>query len=116
MTIDKGTVLHYMARLNFSKTAENRFFKVLRKLIKAGADPNAKNAHGETPLHFAALHDKCEAIVNFLLTESGVDINIINEYVYFLFLFYFILFYSFLSIQAVGKPAYTLPHARDIGR
>ena len=47
--------------------------QVVRLLIEAGADPNARNAGGETPLHWAASSD--DADVAEALIEGGADVN-----------------------------------------
>ncbi|NBC10494.1 MAG: hypothetical protein GVY24_02000 [Planctomycetes bacterium] len=52
---------------------------VIRKLIAAGADPNARAQgmhHQETPLHWAASCDDVEAIE--ALIEGGADVNLLG--------------------------------------
>lgn len=52
--------------------------QVLR-LVQAGADPNARDKLGLTPLHFAAMHRTDPEIVAALL-ESGADPNVTDEF------------------------------------
>jgi len=44
----------------------------VQKLIRKGADPDAKDKHGWTPLHWAVENGKAEA-VEALLIEAGAD-------------------------------------------
>lgn len=45
----------------------------VQKAIAAGADPNARDAHGQTPLMYAADHGNLEALS--ALTSAGADID-----------------------------------------
>lgn len=49
----------------------------VRQAIERGADVNAKDARGVTPLHLAASHGRTETAV-FLL-QNGADVNVKNE-------------------------------------
>ena len=51
--------------------------KVLEQYIKAGADLNAKDAYGSTPLNISILFGKTEAAR--LLIHSGADLNLQNS-------------------------------------
>ena len=49
----------------------------MQALLDAGADVEAKNDDGWTPLHAAAWHDNSEALVALL--EAGADVNARNN-------------------------------------
>jgi hypothetical protein len=54
--------------------AKLRELEVLKGLLKAGADPNARNNMGETALHLAVGLTETE-VVEVLIDAKGVDIN-----------------------------------------
>jgi len=56
------------------------YLDLIKNLIEAGADVNAKNDHGETPLLRAALYDSPEVIKIFI--KAGADVNVKNKYGY----------------------------------
>jgi ankyrin repeat protein len=56
--------------------AENGNLVVLGVLLRAGANPNARDAHGWTPLHRGAYH----ADVVRLLLENGADIDAVTKH------------------------------------
>lgn len=45
----------------------------VQRLLKAGADVNARDNYGRTPLHMAAVYDRTE--MARLLIDSGADVN-----------------------------------------
>jgi ankyrin repeat protein len=47
---------------------------IVRKLIKAGANPNAKSKNNWTPLHYAAVRGKKE-VVRVLIEKGNADVN-----------------------------------------
>ena len=61
------TVLHYAARRTSNPN-------IIRLLLEAGADPNAPDLTGSTPLHAAAFNDY--AIVSSLLLDAGARPNV----------------------------------------
>jgi hypothetical protein len=67
-----NTPLHYLAK-NFANLSE----QILHDLIQKGADINAQNAQGETPLHGAAL--KGYEQVTTSLIDYGADVDICNN-------------------------------------
>lgn len=62
---DEYQLLHYAAWQNFSEA--------IPLLVRQGADVNAGDGLGQTPLHYAAHHGKVEAAV--ALVDLGADIN-----------------------------------------
>ena len=50
---------------------------IVKTLIKIGADIEAKNSEGNTPLHFAAQSGNTEVIMALL--AAGADINATNQ-------------------------------------
>jgi ankyrin repeat protein/tRNA A-37 threonylcarbamoyl transferase component Bud32 len=67
--LDQTTPLHYFAR-SFSEYACKEAFK---KLVNGGADVNAQNKFGETPLHSAVLGDNMRTAK--LLLKARADPN-----------------------------------------
>lgn len=49
----------------------------VRHLIDSGADVNAKDEEGWTPLHLAATHDSAEVVRELL--DAGADIDAVNS-------------------------------------
>lgn len=60
----------------FSAVIDNDQKKV-RELLKKGADPNEKESHGATPLHYASGHGHLE-IAKFLIL-MGADVNAMDS-------------------------------------
>ena len=58
------------------RDASRRRLRVARALIAGGADPNAANEYGSTPLHTAVRHGNLPAVE--LLLEHGADPNAKN--------------------------------------
>ena len=59
-----------MAPLHYSVIAEN--IEVLERLLSGGADPNARNGRGDSPLHFAAWKSANPKVAEVLLS-AGAD-------------------------------------------
>lgn len=54
---------------------------LVKQLLKQGVDINARNPHGNTPLHIACTN-KHKEIVRLLLSDEKIDLNIKNNYGY----------------------------------
>lgn len=66
------------AAAGLADAAEAGDVAAVRALLKAGADANAPQADGTTPLHWAAYRDDTEAAE--LLIGAGADVNARNRY------------------------------------
>lgn len=65
-----NTALHYAAALNRADA--------IKRLIAAGADPNARRVDGSTPLHVAAAMNASDAMVE-LLTDGAKPMSAAND-------------------------------------
>jgi len=65
------TLLHLAAR--------NPSVEVLQYLVSQGADVNAKNNKGDTPLHCAAIYNPSVEVLQYLVSQ-GADVNAKNKY------------------------------------
>ena len=77
------------AKLSSTKTllhiaVQENNIEIVKFLLKHGANPNAKDANGNTPLHEVMseffLYEQSSKIIVKLLLEYGADINIKNKY------------------------------------
>ena len=59
--------------ISIHKAAEEGNIYVVKQHLAAGADANAKNKKGMTPLHFAIYKDNSEIVE--LLIDKGADVN-----------------------------------------
>lgn len=71
LDVEESTPLHLAARHSKDPT-------VIKALLNAGADLNARNKSNATPLHFAAMNE-CPAIITALL-NAGANPNADNRY------------------------------------
>ena len=65
-----NTILHYCV--------EDGAYDFIDALVYCGADPNAKNKDGDTPVHIAAIKDLGKIME--LLIEFGGEVNIKNNH------------------------------------
>lgn len=75
--IERADIQINMPALHFAAHEGN--LEAIQILIDFGADVNAKNCEGETPLSSAVYRER-EACVRYLVKDCGADINIINEF------------------------------------
>ncbi|MCY4382347.1 MAG: ankyrin repeat domain-containing protein [Nitrospinae bacterium] len=72
-----------IAAISCMKWNTGTFFRIadeedVSRCLKGGANANARDKYGETPLHWAAIHTKTSAVVTALV-EAGAKINARNE-------------------------------------
>ena len=75
---DFNTPLHYLVRHSPGARQLVQFEETLDYMIERGAFINARNAHGETPLHQAVLRGSPQLFV--LLVNRGADYKMTNKY------------------------------------
>lgn len=71
---ESWSFLHYAAKYS-------RYPEVIAALVKAGADANAQDNEGRTPLHTAMTYAKSTTVVTALI-KAGADINAIDDFGY----------------------------------
>ena len=75
--IPMHSILQAYRPLNLA--ASNNNSSMIRVLMDAGADPNARNDHGETLLHIAAANNPDTTVIAALIA-AGVDPNARDNY------------------------------------
>ncbi|MFP3016844.1 MAG: ankyrin repeat domain-containing protein [Wolbachia sp.] len=68
------TVLHAVSGARTREAIRDRVDRAVDLLLKAGADPNAKNAEGETPLYYAAAIGNNESVSSLLRAGANPSI------------------------------------------
>ena len=63
---DDVTMLHHAAMVDYDR---------VRLLLGHGADPNARNAHGETPLFYAGSSGKAEIVELLIMNGANIDVQ-----------------------------------------
>ena len=76
-TLEGTTALHYLSRFDVA-LKKDLFRRVVQKLLSGGADPNAQNRHGLTPLHEAAQRGNASAII-VLLECDGIVLDALTS-------------------------------------
>eukprot|EP01113_Clastostelium_recurvatum_P011680 TRINITY_DN1597_c0_g1_i1.p1 TRINITY_DN1597_c0_g1~~TRINITY_DN1597_c0_g1_i1.p1 ORF type:complete len:688 (-),score=192.59 TRINITY_DN1597_c0_g1_i1:164-2140(-) len=72
---DKNRPLHYFCQKFKSPNCHEPF----QLFIEKGANTNAQNNNGETPLHKAIFNNTVRLMMVNLLLQSGADVNILNS-------------------------------------
>lgn len=67
------TVLHAVSGAHIYEVGRNQEDQAVSLLLTAGADPNAKNNEGETPLHYAAASGISKGVILLLGKQIYVD-------------------------------------------
>lgn len=76
--VEKTSVLHYLVRIQVTDENYEIWEEILELMVLKGIDVNARNRHGESPLHSALLKSNQRAIMS-LLSRNG-DPNLRNSY------------------------------------
>ncbi|XP_013405621.1 tankyrase-like protein isoform X2 [Lingula anatina] len=76
---DQRNLLHLMAFESKQDRPRDVVLEVAQMLVDKGVSHNAKDKHGCTPLHYAAMnHDN--PLLKFLLDRQDVDVNMVDNY------------------------------------
>ncbi|WP_440137020.1 ankyrin repeat domain-containing protein [Hymenobacter mellowenesis] len=81
--LQNGANINHQDRIGYSALhfiAQNKQVKIAAKFLKSGANPNAIDVHGNTPLWTAIFNSKDEKGVVKLLLEYGANPNIVNKH------------------------------------
>ncbi|CAF3663445.1 unnamed protein product [Adineta steineri] len=65
--------------LHYAVLAKSNRYDIVQILLQHGADVNAQDRYGTTPLMLAVLHSDCD-IVHLLLEQAGANVRIHNQY------------------------------------
>lgn len=57
---------------------EKSTIEMIKIFVSLGADINARNNTGDTPLHYAVYNDDCE-LVKWLCVQENIDLNAMNQ-------------------------------------
>nr|AGQ20166.1 AsIV-cont00051-ORF1 [Apophua simplicipes ichnovirus] len=73
---DRGeTCIHIAANGRSEKTT----IAMIEMFVRLGADINARNITGETPLHYAVCNDNCQ-LIQWLCEQESIDLNAMNQH------------------------------------
>ncbi|MGY3087633.1 ankyrin repeat protein [Hymenobacter sp. UYAg731] len=81
--LQNGANINHQDRIGYSALhfiAQNKQLEIAAKFLKSGANPNATDVHGNTPLWTAIFSSKDEKGVVKLLLEYGANPDIVNKH------------------------------------
>eukprot|EP01132_Coremiostelium_polycephalum_P004253 gene4253-5323_t len=73
--IDGNAPLHYFCQRFHSPECQ----KIAQLLFEKGAEVNAQNNNGETPLHKAIFNHSVRLLMVYVLLKNNADVNIVNK-------------------------------------
>ncbi|UJR26880.1 hypothetical protein I4U23_008191 [Adineta vaga] len=77
--VNKQHLPGWKSPLHFAVLAKSNRFDIVQFLLQHGANVDAQDRHGTTPLMLAVLHSDSE-IVRLLLEHAGANVRIYNQY------------------------------------
>ncbi|CAF1573169.1 unnamed protein product [Adineta ricciae] len=78
-SVNKQDLPGWKSPLHFAVLAKSNRYDIVQFLLQHGANVDAQDRHGTTPLMLAVLHSDSE-IVRLLLEHAGANVRIYNQY------------------------------------